>query len=87
VAHVLPWSAALVLAIANEAADMLADAQIEKWEREGAAHDLWNTMVLPSLLLLCSRYAPWILVRQPQINAPVAGPELAPAASQGGDPS
>ena len=64
VASFLPWGAALLLAVANEAADSLGDGLIEEWERQGALHDLWNSMLLPTLLLLTARYAPHILVRE-----------------------
>jgi hypothetical protein len=82
VASLLPWIAALLLAVANEAADTLADGVLEGWERQGALHDLWNSMLLPTMLLLTARYAPRILVRPPLACAPVAEEaELGPPSS------
>src|SRR3712207_2791845 len=54
-AHALPWLFVLVLAGANELLDMYGDGLAEPWERESAVHDMWNTMLLPSLLLLLAR--------------------------------
>lgn len=61
VAHPLPWIAVLLLELVNEWADMHNDDLIERWEIEGAFHDLVNTMLLPTLLLLVARYAPQLL--------------------------
>jgi hypothetical protein len=53
-----PWLAVLVFALANEWVDMNRDSLIEDWEKQAALHDLWNTMLLPTLLLLVVRFAP-----------------------------
>ncbi len=57
----LPWIAVLVAALLNEAGDLILDEtekQIQQWQISGALHDLANTMVLPTILLLLVRYAP-----------------------------
>jgi ABC-type dipeptide/oligopeptide/nickel transport system permease component len=58
VASPWPWLVVLVFALTNEWLDMSGDSLIEDWEKEGALHDLWNTMLLPTLLLLVVRFAP-----------------------------
>lgn len=56
----LPWLAAAAVAFANEAADIW----FEYWPTEHALqaakalHDLVNTMILPTALLLLSRWRP-----------------------------
>jgi hypothetical protein len=57
-AHWLPWACVLAFAVANEWLDMYSDDLVERWEVDAGLHDLWNTMVLPTLLLLLVRFAP-----------------------------
>jgi hypothetical protein len=59
-AHWLPWLAVLAAELANEAMDLRfgEEAQYQEWQWIGARHDLINTMVLPTLLLLLCRFAP-----------------------------
>lgn len=71
-AHWLPWLFVLALAGANELLDMFGDGLVEQWEHESAVHDMWNTMLLPSLLLLLARFAPG-LVAPPR---PSAAPDM-----------
>jgi hypothetical protein len=56
----LPWLTVLLLELVNEGLDMWLgeEAQLKRWQLEGAAHDLVNTMILPTALLLLCRYAP-----------------------------
>jgi hypothetical protein len=58
--HWLPWAAVLGVELANEAMDFRfgEEAQYQEWQWIGARHDLVNTMILPTLLLLLCRYAP-----------------------------
>lgn len=63
-AHWAPWLFVLLLALANEVLDMYGDSLVEQWEHDAALHDMWNTMLLPSLLLLLARFAPG-LIRRP----------------------
>jgi len=53
-----PWLVVLAFALTNEWLDMHRDDLVEAWEKAAALHDLWNTMLLPSLLLLVVRFAP-----------------------------
>jgi hypothetical protein len=59
-AHWLPWLVVLVVELINEWGDMWfgEEAHIQQWQIDGAVHDIWNTMVLPTILLLLVRYAP-----------------------------
>ena len=56
----LPWFAVLLAALLIEGGDMWfgEEARIQQWQIDGAKHDLLNTMVLPTVLLLLVRYAP-----------------------------
>jgi len=58
--HWLPWLVVLGFALFNESLDMLLgeEASIKPWQMRGAAHDLVNTMLLPTVLLLLCRYRP-----------------------------
>ncbi len=57
----LPWLAVFAAALANEALDMRRDGIFEDWERAAALHDLWNSMLVPTILLLLARFAPRLL--------------------------
>jgi hypothetical protein len=57
----LPWLVVLVFALLNEGLDIYRDRTFEKWEEGAALHDLWNTMLAPSLLLLLARFAPGLM--------------------------
>jgi len=58
--HWRPWLIVLGFALLNESLDILLgeEARIKAWQVQGAVHDLVNTMVLPSALLLLCRYRP-----------------------------
>jgi hypothetical protein len=74
--HWLPWAAILVLAVGNEVLDAFGDDLVEQWELDAGLHDLWNTMLLPTLLLLLVRFAPALFV-------PPGSPE--PGAAESGE--
>ena len=76
-AHWLPWACVLAFAVGNELLDTLGDDRIEQWELDAGLHDLWNTMLLPTWLLLLARFAPGLFVAP----APVADEPLREAAS------
>ena len=65
VASPWPWLIVLVFALANEYLDMRNDNLVEDWEKAAALHDLWNTMLLPTLLLLVARFAPGLMRKAP----------------------
>lgn len=77
-AHWLPWTCVLALAVANELLDMKGDELVEQWELDAGLHDLWNTMLLPTLLLLLARFAPRLFAPE----EPVAAPEALPAKAE-----
>ena len=56
----LPWLVVLLFELVNEGLDMWLgeEAQLKQWQLEGAAHDLVNTMILPTALLFLCRYSP-----------------------------
>lgn len=62
-ANLLPWICVLAFAIGNELLDIYSDTLVEEWELKGGAHDLWNTMIIPTALLLLLRFAPGVAVR------------------------
>ncbi|HEX8623479.1 MAG TPA: hypothetical protein VF782_00220 [Allosphingosinicella sp.] len=65
VSHWLPWIAVLAFAVGNEWLDTYADGLAEQWELDAGLHDLWNTMLLPTLLLLFVRFAPRVFTPPP----------------------
>jgi hypothetical protein len=65
-----PWLIVLAFALANEWLDIFRDDLVEDWEKAGSLHDLWNTMLLPTLLLLVSRFAPGLLAAPPPPTPP-----------------
>lgn len=71
-AHWGPWLAVLVLTVGGEMLDMYGDSLVEDWEFDAALHDLWNTMLLPTLLLILARFAPGLIAA-----SPAAGPSEA----------
>ena len=74
--HWLPWVAVLVFAVGNEWLDTYGDDLVEQWELDASLHDLWNTMLLPTLLLLLAPFAPRLFA------APPAAPPAADAAEE-----
>lgn len=58
----LPWLVVLAAALSNEVLDSYRDGFVEPWEREAALHDLWNTMLVPTILALLVRFAPRLIV-------------------------
>ena len=72
----IPWLAVLAAIVLNEALDLIFEKEpyIHRWQIEGAIHDLINTMVLPTLLLLLARFAPGLFKRRPKAEAPEGAP-------------
>ncbi|HMJ94070.1 MAG TPA: hypothetical protein VK472_08225 [Allosphingosinicella sp.] len=83
VRSVIPWLLVLAAALANEAYDY----QYEIWpdrsaQLDGGIRDIWNTMLLPSVLLAFARFYPRLFT-----GAPAPAPESAPDAGEaGGEP-
>jgi len=60
----LPWLVVLVAVLANEAYDLHYDPWPEAqhaWQLAESAKDVWNTLAMPTLLLLLARFAPRLL--------------------------
>lgn len=58
---VIPWLAVLLVELLNEVGDVLlnpTEEHLQEWQIVGSLHDLVNTMLLPTMLLLIVRYAP-----------------------------
>ena len=60
-----PWLCVLAVELANEFLDVWLSAELtlQVWQVTAAGHDLVNTMILPTALLLLCRYGPprlWI---------------------------
>lgn len=58
----LPWLIVLGFVAANEYLDAYSDGLLEQWEMSAGLHDLWNTMLVPTTLLLLARFAPGLVV-------------------------
>jgi hypothetical protein len=55
-----PWLTVLAFELVNEGLDMWLgeEAHLKPWQFDGARHDILNTMILPTALLLLCRYSP-----------------------------
>ena len=63
---IIPWAVVLIAIVANEYYDL----HYEIWPTRAAQwaesiKDGWNTMLMPTLIMLVARFAPWILVGRP----------------------
>jgi hypothetical protein len=81
---VIPWLLVLAAALANEAYDF----QYEIWEDrsaqlDGGIRDIWNTMLLPTVLLLLARFYPRLFTGSPA-PVPVPATESAPDPGEAG---
>lgn len=63
-ANPLPWLCVFAFALINEWTDVNSDRLFEEWEIWAAIHDLWNTMLLPTILCFVTRFAPELLESQ-----------------------
>jgi hypothetical protein len=56
---VLPWLAVAAVVLANEAYDFSYEEWPNRWQQLGeSVRDVWNTLLLPSVILLLARYRP-----------------------------
>ena len=62
----VPWLCVLAAELLNEVLDIVlgSEPQVQSWQVFGAIHDIANTMLLPTLLLLLCRAAPQLFVRE-----------------------
>ena len=74
----LPWLVMLALAVANEGYDL----HYEAWPPDDRGRqigegirDLWNTMLLPTLILLVARFYPKLIVGRSAADPGQAGGE------------
>ena len=59
----LPWLTVLAALLVNEYLDTFhgAETEVQAWQLRGSGHDIVNTMILPTALLILSRFAPkWL---------------------------
>ena len=67
--HVFPWVAVLALEIINEVIDIVrgGETHLMPWQVVSGVHDLINTMILPTILVLLCRHVPALITyRQPE---------------------
>ena len=58
----LPWLCLVALLAVNEAIDLTEPGKpIEEWQVLGGLRDLWNTLLLPTALMLLARFAPAVM--------------------------
>lgn len=62
VAHLLTWLLVFGVELGNEAMNMTGDRLGGQWEWDGARHDLWNTMLSRTNLLLAACFVPDLFV-------------------------
>ena len=60
----LPWLTVFAALLVNEYLDIFhgAETEVHAWQLKGSAHDIVNTMLLPTALLFLSRLAPFWLI-------------------------
>jgi hypothetical protein len=65
-ADLRPWAAVLALELVNEVVDVArgGEARLMAWQVVSAVHDIVNTMILPTILLLLTRHAPELFSRR-----------------------
>jgi hypothetical protein len=65
IAHPLPWFCVIVVLAVNEAIDLAGPGTpIEEWQVLGGLQDFWNTLLLPTALMLIARFAPQLITGQ-----------------------
>jgi hypothetical protein len=72
----LPWLLVLAAILANEVYDFQYDPWPERGRQIGeSVKDIWNTMLLPSIILLAARYRPTLFARaEPDPDGSAADP-------------
>jgi hypothetical protein len=65
-----PWLTVAAAVLANEAYDYQYEIWPTRWEQvlEGVK-DVWNTLLLPTMLLLLTRFTPGLFVAPPLVAA------------------
>ena len=67
----LPWAAVFAALTVNEYLDIFhgAETEVHSWQLWGSVHDVVNTMILPTAMLLLVRAQPFFLL--PEAAAPI----------------
>jgi hypothetical protein len=68
----VPWLAVLLAVLANEYYDLRFEVwpgNQRGWQYAEAARDVWNTMLLPTLLLALARFAPGLLTAKRPVRS------------------
>jgi hypothetical protein len=73
-----PWLLVLLAALGNEWLDMYRDSIVEAWEAPAGLHDIWNSMLLPTVILLVARYAPGLVSGRPRESGEFGEPPESP---------
>jgi hypothetical protein len=72
--HLVPWLAVFALELVNEAIDLLrgGEPRLMPWQIVSGVHDIINTMILPTILLLLCRRDPALFCwhSQPESTSP-----------------
>ncbi|WP_129793629.1 hypothetical protein [Sphingosinicella sp. CPCC 101087] len=70
-ASIIPWLAVLAVLVLNEWSDLREPGgPIEEWQVIGGLKDIWNTMAIPTILLLLGRYSPWLVTDRGNYPSP-----------------
>jgi hypothetical protein len=66
----MPWAVVLLAAMLNEVLDIRygREPQVQEWQRVEARRDLVNSMILPTVILLLSRYLPSLFRRPDRVR-------------------
>jgi hypothetical protein len=65
-----PWLAVAAVVLANEAYDFTYEVWPNRWDQFGeSVRDTWNTLLLPTALLLLARYAPGLFHTQEEVES------------------
>lgn len=74
-AHPLPLLCLVLVLAVNEAIDLAEPGKpIEQWQVLGGLRDLWNTLLLPTALMLLARFAPALMTGRAAAAPEAAGP-------------
>lgn len=80
-----PWLAVAAAVLANEAYDFSYERWPNRWQQVGeSVRDLWNTLLLPTVILLLARHAPGLFAAPAAPSAADPGEAGAQAGEAGG---
>jgi len=77
----LPWAAVFVLELVNEFLDIWlgGEPDLHAWQISGGVHDLINTMLLPTALLILCRRSPRLFDRSNALTREARADEPGPS--------